>query len=208
MGFKAERTKEGKRFRGKDSHIVDDRVEYCNTDTTVIKIPVYNSKNVDIGEEPSSFIPLVTPNGIRFIPIYSTKNGSSASKGQFSDVSFSKGRLCNLCYSNCNSNYINYDECDICVSACNQCNTCQGCQSCDKCLSCNGTCNGTCYNCYNCTGCNTCNGGCYSCHGCVTTSYGLKRCSNCYTSSCSGCVTSSYSWETACKDHSCSGQAG
>lgn len=181
-----ERTVFGAQFKGKDPRVGSDRFEYQKNGNTTTKVVVNNNKGAEIGEEPTSYIPLVTPNGTKYIPVYSQKYGSSGSRGPFSNMTTPVGRPCNLCYSNCNKDYSNYDNCrSICDTTCNECNVCQGCQGCDSCHSCNGTCNGTCYSCYGCEGCNSCRGcngcrGCDSCHGCISACYGGQSCTGCY----------------------------
>lgn len=182
----------GERFNGKDSRIGKDRFDYQKNSSTVTPIPIYNDKIAIIGEEPASYIPIITPNGIKYIPIYSQKYGSSGSRGPYSNITFPEGRICNLCYSNCNKNYSNYDNCkSTCDTICNACNSCQGCQSCNSCYStCNPTCN-SCQGCTRCQGCDSCQGcvgceGCVSCQSCDSCQGGCYGCVSCY-GSCRGC---------------------
>ena len=179
-----ERTIRGAQFKGKDSRVASDRFDYQKNANTNTKIVVNNTKSAEIGNEPTSYIPLVTPNGIKYIPVYSQKYGSSGSRGPYSNITTPAGRPCNLCYSNCNKNYSNYNDCaSLCDTTCNMCNTCQGCQGCNECYtSCNPGCNTCqgCYSCLTCEGCNSCNT-CQTCEGCDS----CNSCQSCNT--CQGC---------------------
>ena len=187
------------RFTGKDSQISDKRIVYKKSNGAEIRLPLYDSKSVDVGPTPSAWVPFVTPNGTKYLPVYSQQNGNIGSKGVYSNIAESKGHICNLCYTNCNNNYSN---CQRCVGGCNECNSCTA-TGCNKCNSCNGGCNSCdgCTGCNSCTGCNdcrkcvSCNGGCYGCVSCDTCQggcYGCVTChgscyGTCYSSSCTKC---------------------
>ena len=192
------------RYTGRNSQITNDRIVYKKENGEEIKLPLYNEKSVDISLTPNRWIPFATPSGIQYLPIYSINNpqpvaqiiGANGTRSNFTTV---EGKACNLCYENCNTNYVN---CERCVGGCNECNSCQGCQSCQ---SCTGSCNScvhcdTCVSCQKCNSsnsdCSGCHGTCYSCYGCLTC-VSNDSCSHCHTSSdgCDpchgGCYTSS-----------------
>ena len=191
------------RFTGKDSHITEERILYKKSNGTEIKLPLYNEKSVDTSPEPSGWIAFVSPSGIKYLPTYSQTNGNMGSKGRYSNIAENRGHVCNLCFSNCNTNYVN---CAKCYTGCNECNECQGCQSINSCkTNCNDTCNG----CYTCQGCDDCHSGCniscnscqtcHSCVGCVKCEgcisphglHGTGTCPSCYSSGhCSECYGS------------------
>ena len=200
-----DRTKNGAQFKGRDISLANDTFNFQN-ESIVTEIPVSNTKNVSIGE-PSSFIPLVTPNGIKYIPVYSEKYGTSGSRGPYSNIDSQSGRVCNLCHSNCNKNYSNYDDCtSLCDTTCNKCNTCQGCQRCDDCLT------GCHRGCQSCQGCDSCNGcqGCNSCYSSCRGCYGCDSCDTCQSCNscegCHGCHGSGNCYSGNCgSNHSCTG---
>lgn len=76
------------RFTGKDSQISDKRIVYKKFNGAEVRLPLYNSKSVDIGPTPSAWIPFVTPNGTKYLPVYSQRNGSTASKGPYSNITY------------------------------------------------------------------------------------------------------------------------
>ena len=190
-----EKTNSNTQFKGKDSHIQNDRIKFQKNNGT-LSMPLYNSKSKDIGTNPSGYLPFVTPQGIKYIPIYNTNYGSSGSRGPISKLSSVNGKVCNLCFSNCNKNYSNYDDCNVmCDCTCNQCNSCVGCDGCNSCRSCNTNCNGNCYGCQSCTSCDTsCNGSCNT--GCYGTCYGCHGCDTCET--CDSCQGSCYGCHGSC----------
>ena len=209
-----ENTTSNAQFKGKDSHIQNDRIKFQKNNGT-LSIPLYDSKDKDIGFNPSGYLPFVTPQGIKYIPVYNTNYGSSGSRGPVSKLSSVNGKACNLCFSNCNKNYSNYDDCNaMCDCTCNQCDSCVGCDGCNDCHSCNTDCNGKCYGCQECQSCNSscngdcntgCHGTCYGCHGCVECQSKCNECQgNCW--GCHGCYSFCNANQSCSKCHgSCNG---
>lgn len=166
-----EKTNSNERFRGKDANIDGNkRLRFQKENGKTQLIPIYKNKSVDHGNSPAKWLGFITPDGqTRYIPVFDTWHGNSGSKGEPGPMTTSIGQVCNLCFSNCNKNYVN---CQKCVSGCNDCDTCQKCNDCQGCQSCteghsshSGTLNSgcgntqtveTCGNCYTNTQCSSC----------------------------------------------------